>query len=185
MTAALKLQRMTSDEFIEWSMRQPEGHRYELVGGEVVGMAAERLAHAEVKLEVVVALREAIAKAGLPCRALPDGVSVEIDEDTIYEPDALVRCGARPPGDAVKINDPVIVVEVVSPSSAGRDSGIKLVDYFRLPTLRHYLVVRTDKRSVTHHRRDEGERIETRIVRGGELVLDPPGITVAVERFFP
>ena len=37
---------MTADEFIAWVMRQPEGQRYELVAGEVVGMAPERAGHA-------------------------------------------------------------------------------------------------------------------------------------------
>lgn len=111
-------------------------------------------------------------------------MAVEVDGHRIYEPDALVRCGDRLPDDAVKILDPVIVVEVVSPSSGGRDSGAKLDDYFRIPSVRHYLIVKIDNRSVIHHRLDEGERIQTRIARGGSLSLDPPGITVEVERFF-
>lgn len=185
MTVALKLQRMTSDEFIEWSMSQPEGRRYELVAGEPVEMAAERAVHYRVKHRIVRAIEDAVEATGLPCEVWSDRMAVEIDEQTIYEPDASVRCGEPLADDAVKITDPLIVVEVVSPSSGGRDIGIKFEDYFRLPTLRHYLVVRIDKRSVTHHRRGGGELIQTRIVRSGELVLDPPGITVAVERFFP
>jgi len=49
--------------------------------------------------------------------------------------------------------------------------------------MRHYLIVKCDTRTVIHHRKD-GDRIETRIVHGGPLVIDPPGITVEVERFF-
>ncbi len=41
--------RMTADEFIAWAMQQPEGQRYELVAGEVVGMAPERAGHARGK----------------------------------------------------------------------------------------------------------------------------------------
>jgi Uma2 family endonuclease len=176
---------MTSDEFIAWAMRQPEGERYELVAGEVVAMSPERLSHAEVKALVWLALRTALAEAGLPCRAYPDGVSVEVDERTIYEPDALVRCGEPLPGETIKLSDPTIVVEVVSPSSQALDTGAKLADYFRLPSLRHYLIVRTNTRSCIHHRRGEASAILTRIVRAGALELDPPGITVAVESFFP
>ena len=53
-------------------------------------------------------------------------MAVEIDEHTIYEPDALVRCGTPLPPDAIKLNDPVIVVEVLSPSTSARDPGAKL-----------------------------------------------------------
>ena len=62
-------------------------------------------------------------------------MAVQIDSVTSYEPDALVRCGERLPPDAVKVVDPLIVVEVGSPSSLGRDTGVKFTDYFRLPSL--------------------------------------------------
>ena len=128
---------------------------------------------------------DAIASKGLRCEALPDGVSVEVDEHTIYEPDALVRCGEPLAGDTVKLSDPVIVVEVLSPSTRARDAAAKLEDYFRLPSVRHYLIVKTESRSVIHHGRDGAGEIRTRILRGGSLELDPPGITVTVESFFP
>ncbi|HET6518276.1 MAG TPA: Uma2 family endonuclease, partial [Geminicoccaceae bacterium] len=98
MTADPARQRMSSDEFLAWAMEQPDGRRYELVGGEVVAMPPERLAHTETKALVWLALRTAIERAGLDCQALADGVSVEVEEGTIYEPDALVRCGERLPG---------------------------------------------------------------------------------------
>ena len=70
---------MTVEEFIDWAMAQPEG-RYELVDGEVVAMAPERIAHARLKAEIWLALREAIAAKGLPCEALVDGAGVRIDD---------------------------------------------------------------------------------------------------------
>jgi Uma2 family endonuclease len=110
-------QPMTADEFIAWAMEQPEGERYELERGRIVGMAPERLAHARVKYRALRALDDAIRAAGLPCEALPDGVSVEIDATTVYEPDALVRCGPELPPDTIRIKDPLILVEVLSPST--------------------------------------------------------------------
>ena len=77
------------------------------------------------------------------------------------------------------------MVEVLSPSTRARDTGAKLEDYFRLPTVRHYLIVKTESRSVIHHGRDAAGEIRTRILRGGSLELDPPGIKVTVESFFP
>lgn len=171
--------RMSSDEFIAWAMDQPRGERYELVAGEIVAMAPERSAHALTKGLVFRRLAEAIETAGLACTAYPDGMAVAIDEATTYEPDALVRCGPPLPDDAVRLTDPVIVVEVLSPSTRARDAGAKLEDYFRLPSLRHYLIVKTENRTVIHHARDAAGTITTRIVRGGPIVLDPPGITLA------
>jgi Uma2 family endonuclease len=170
---------MTADEFIAWALQQPEGQRYELVGGEVVGMAPERAGHARIKHRVCQRLIEAIQAAGAPCEALPDGLSVRVDADTVYEPDALVRCGPPVGDDTVEIADPVIIVEVVSPSSIKRDSGSKLEGYFRLPSMRHYLIVTMRNQAVIHHHRDEAGTITTRIIRDGTIRLDPPGIEVS------
>jgi Uma2 family endonuclease len=169
---------MTSDEFIAWAIEQGGG-RCELVAGEIVAMAPERAAHARVKAHIWRRLTEAIEAADLPCEAYPDGMAVEIDNETTYEPDALVRCGAPLPPDALKLHDPVIVVEVLSPSSRARDAGAKLADYFRLPSVRHYLIVRTEDRTVIHHARGDDGAIATRITRDSPIPLDPPGIVLA------
>jgi Uma2 family endonuclease len=174
---------LTADAFVEWAARQPGG-RFELSGGEVVAMAPERLGHTRVKSETLIAFRSAIAARGLGCEAIADGISVRVDDHTVYEPDALVRCGPKAPSDVVEVTDPVVVVEVVSASSRGVDTGVKLADYFRLPALRHYLIIQPEMRAVVHHRRDDTGDILTRILHDGALALDPPGFAVAIADFF-
>jgi Uma2 family endonuclease len=170
--------RMTADEFIAWAMEQPEGKRYELVAGEVVAMAPERAAHGRMKGRMYTRLEEAIRAANLACEAFPDGMAVRVDADTLYEPDVMVRCGAPVDDNATEVADPVVVVEVVSPSSRKRDSGSKLEDYFRIPSVRHYLIVKTENKVIIHHQRDEAGGIATHIIRDGVLRLDPPGLVV-------
>ena len=177
--------RMTADEFIAWAMEQPDGARYELVGGEVVGTAPGRVAHARVKARVFSALADAIERGGLACEALPDGMAVQVSADTVYEPDAQVRCGPPLPDDDVKILDPVVVVEVLSPSTRSYDAGAKLGGYLRMPSVRHYLLVDAKSRLVIHHDRFAGGEIATRIAHEGSLRLDPPGITLDVAGLFP
>jgi Uma2 family endonuclease len=173
----------TADEFIAWALEQPSG-RFELDNGRVVAMAPERVNHGRAKSQVWLALHLAIAGRGLGCEALPNGSAVRIDDRSVYEPDALVRCGPRLPGDAIEVNDPIIVVEVVSPSSRGIDKGAKLVSYFSLPSVRHYLIVDTDQRAVIHHQLVEDGRIESRFLHEGPLTLDPPGLTIEVRDIF-
>lgn len=170
--------RMTSDEFIALAMEQPETCQYELVGGEVVAMAPERIAHTRTKSYIWRRLTEAIEGENLPCEALADGAAVEVDDHTVFGPEALVRCGLRLPGTAVKLTDPIVVVEVRAPSTGGRDAGVKLVDYFRVPSVHHYLIVRIEDRTIIHDQRGESDIILTRIVRDGPIHLDPPGITL-------
>lgn len=176
--------RLTVDAFIDWAMAQPGG-RYELRDGEVVGMSPERVGHNETKQLTWLALRNALRAGGHACRAYGDGLTVPIDETTSYEPDVLVRCGPPLDADAVKVGDPVIVVEVVSPSSRGLDSGTKLGDYVRLPSLAHYLVIDPTRRLVVHHAKSEGGAIRTSVHRDGRLTLDPPGIEIEVRACFP
>lgn len=173
----------TADEFIAWAAEQPTG-RFELADGLVVAMAPERVNHTRAKFEAAVALRSAILTGGLPCEALPDGASVRIDDRTVYEPDVLVRCGQRAPGDAIEVSDPVIVVEVVSPSSRGIDAGAKLAGYFTLPSLRHYLLVDAEARVVIHHHKDDNGAISVRVLRDGRLSFAPPGLEISVGDIF-
>jgi len=178
-----KQNEFTADQFIAWALDQPTG-RFELDNGIVVAMAPERVSHARAKSQAWLAFRLAIAARGLGCEALPDGSTVRIDDRTVYEPDALVRCGSPLPGDAIEVGDPVIVVEVVSPSSRGIDKGAKLASYFSLPSVRHYLIVDTEKRIIIHHHLIEDGRIESRFLHEGPLTLDPPGLTIEVQDIF-
>jgi Uma2 family endonuclease len=170
---------MTADEFIGWSMRQPEGKRYELVGGEVFAMAPQRSGHALIATRITTRLSIAVEAAAQGCFVYGDGMAIEIDATTIFEPDAMVRCGAPLPHDALKVADPLIVVEVVSPSSRSRDAGAKLAGYFRLTSLRHYLIVVGDIKTIIHHHRNDAGTIQTRVVHDGTLRLDPPGIELS------
>jgi Uma2 family endonuclease len=170
--------RMKVAEFLAWAEAQPQG-RFELVEGEVVAMSPERVLHNVVKLEVAIALRDAVRAAGLPCIVFTDGVGVVTDSDTVRIPDASVQCGDEANLDAMTIDAPLIVVEVVSPTSERNDRGVKLIDYFSVASIQHYLIVYPEKRAIIHHQRKEGG-IQTHIAHDGDIALNPPGIRVAV-----
>ena len=180
--SVLSKPRMNVDEFLAWADGRPG--RYELVNGEIVSMSPERVRHSEVKFAVCDALRAAIRKDALPCRVLLDGVAVRIDARTSYVPDVLVYCGERADPDAMEIEAPVIVVEVVSPSSRSIDTNRKLVGYFRVPSVMHYLVVEPNGPLVIHHRRGGDDGIEPRILSTGTLDLDPPGLALSIADLF-
>ena len=171
---------LSREQFRAWMLTQPRG-RYERVNGEVVRMSAERVGHLRVKARVWQALDRAIRQAGVSCEALPDGATVEISDGTDYEPDAIVNCGPRMKDTDITASNPVIVVEVLSPSTRALDTGLKLTDYFRVPSILHYLIVRPDQRAaILHQRRDDGG-IETRLIAGGAIRFDPPGLDVVLE----
>ena len=175
---ALTKPRMTVDEFLAWAETQPE--RYELHRGEVYVMSPENAGHAETKLAIHAALLAGIRTAGLACYVLPDGMTVRIDDKTGYEPDAIVYCGPKIARSAVEVPNPLIIVEVLSPSTRNVDLSVKLAGYFRLPSVAHYLIVDPAQPLILHHSRGGGDSILTRVVTDGSIVLDPPGMGLAV-----
>jgi Uma2 family endonuclease len=170
--------RMKVDEFLAWSERQPDD-RYELVDGEIVAMAGDSVRHNRTKFAAAQTLDGAVRMAGLPCLVLIDGVGVAINDKTLRIPDVLVQCGAEPDPEALIVESPIIVVEVVSPSSERDDINAKLIEYFSVASVRHYLIILSEKRAVIHHQRN-GDEIATRIAHDGDIALNPPGMTVAV-----
>lgn len=175
---ALPKTRMTVDEYLAWAESQPG--RYELVNGVVYAQAAERAAHAEMKFAVQKALDAAIRERRLPCRVMPDGMAVRIDEATAYEPDALVYCGPKLNPGALLVENPVIVIEVLSPSTGRIDASLKLAGYFRVPSVAHYLIIDPDEPLIIHHARSAGKAILTHILHEGKVTLDPPGLELAL-----
>ena len=171
--------RMSREEYRQWAEAQPRG-RFERIDGVVVAMAPERSGHVRVKAAVWLALRQAISAAGLRCEAYADGMTVEVD-DSDFEPDAVVDCGDRLPPDAIAVPNPVVVVEVLSPSTKGDDITRKLVAYFRVPSVQHYLIFWPDRPQAIHHRRrGDSQGVETTMLTEGEIVLDPPGLKIAL-----
>jgi Uma2 family endonuclease len=173
---------MDVDAYLAWA--EGRDGRWELRDGRPVMMSPERAAHVRAKFTACNALGDAIRRANLPCEAMADGMTVRISNRTAFEPDALVVCPA-PPGDAIEIPNPVIIVEVLSPSTAADDHGIKLDGYFSVPSVEHYLILDADRRVMIHHKRASAGAIETRILRDGLVRLDPPGFEAEVAGFFP
>ncbi len=178
--------RMNVDQFMAWYDQQPDGMRYELLNGVVYPNEAqgERLIHAEIKTRVSEQLRAQIRAKKLSCQGFGDGMAVRIDSDTTLEPDASVRCGPRLPGDTIVIPDPLIVIEVVSPSSQRIDAVEKLTQYFRNPSILFYLIVLPTTRQAIRHRRGENGDISTSIHSSGVIEFDPPGLSLDLNELF-
>lgn len=181
MSTALKLptEKMTADQFMAWSARTPG--RFELVSGDVHIMQSERVEHAEVKFRVQRELELAIKRAKIDCRMLPDGMSVRTSADDVFEPDALVYCGPKLPRGAIEVPNPMIIVEVGSPSTSYKDHTYTMMAYLQLPSLQHYILIDPLKMSLVHHARQSDATFLTRLVSTGMITMSPPGISIPVE----
>lgn len=147
-------------------------------------MSPQRVGHATQKYRVHRALSYAISSAGLECHVVPDGVAVHVSDTNWYEPDAMVYCGRQAPDDDIKIENPLVVVEVASPSTVRLDETTKLAGYFGVSSVQHYLIVYPNGGQVIHHQRQTDGTILTRLVATGQLNFDPPGLTIDVADLF-
>ena len=178
----LAVKRMTMPEFLAWAETQENG-RYELISGQPIAMAPERSEHVRAKRRAVDALDVAIQRAGVVCEAFVDGLTVAVDESSGYVPNALVNCGEPVPRDSMTAPNPVIVVEVLSPSTRSIDTIVKLAGYFRVPSLKHYLIVDLERQHVVHYRKQSDGTVTVVVMSEGEIAFDPPRISVAVASF--
>jgi Uma2 family endonuclease len=174
----------TVEEYLDWAATQRDLPRMELINGQIVAMTPERVEHIEIKVAAVIALKKAIARAGIPCHALGDGMTLRIDDHTAYEPDTLVYCGERLKRGTMLARDPVVIVEVLSPTTSHTDTSAKLIGYFKLPSVHHYLIIDPDAYAVTHHSRTAGGTVSGHTVTSGTIRLDPLGLAIDVSEFF-
>ncbi|MBX3570334.1 MAG: Uma2 family endonuclease [Rhizobiaceae bacterium] len=176
---ALPKAKWTASQFLDWSAGQSE--RYELEGGLIIEMASEQAKHALAKHAAAKALENGVQASGLDWTVFPDGMSVVVDDGHVRLPDAAIQCG---PVDleAVVLDNPVVLVEVVSPSSVNRDETYKLIEYFQVPSVEHYLMISPDQQLVVHFKRAaDRKKVETQFLKDGMIELAPPGFSVSVK----
>jgi Uma2 family endonuclease len=187
-TAAAQTQaRMTVGQFLDWSEGQADDARYELVAGVPARlMAPTNIRHARIQRNVSEALRRAIASAGLACEVFDagPGVAVGMDGDECRIPDVVVTCASTTDEAARLVPEPVIVVEVASPSTRLADVNDKVEFYGGIASVRHYLVIEQDRRRLVYHGRGPDGGLEPRILRAGEIALDPPGVRLALDDLY-
>jgi Uma2 family endonuclease len=168
---------ITVDEFLRWD--DGTDRRYELVDGEIVAMAPPSEAHGVIVSSIVRLIGNALRP---PCRVVTEaGIRLADRDDRYYQADVAVTCA--PPSKAQPVAEPVLIVEVLSPSTAEHDRGRKLPDYQEIASVQEILVVSSMRRSVQHWRRSGKAWVVTTIDR--EIVeLSSVGVALPVAEIY-
>jgi Uma2 family endonuclease len=147
---------MTLTEFLEWD--DGTDRRYELLDGIPMMMAPSLEAHGEIAVALGAEIR---ARLQPPCRVISEaGVLIPDRPDTYYIADQAVTCAPREPGRRMVV-EPVLLVEILSPSTGQVDRWRKVADYRTIQSMREILVVFSDERRVELQRRtSDGWRVE-------------------------
>ncbi|NVO17855.1 MAG: Uma2 family endonuclease [Rhodoplanes sp.] len=139
MTINVQQPRMDKATFLDWAEAREE--HCELVGGRVVMVIRPVVGHALIIANLRDALRDRLSREAW--YVLSD-CGIDTGPQTIRAPDVVVMSTG---GDlkAKTASSPVLIAEVLSPSTATIDLGDKVAEYLRLPSLLAYLVVAQDE----------------------------------------
>lgn len=172
----------TLDAFLEWEARQPE--RFELACGVVRLMAGGSEDHDRISGNIFAALR--IRLRGTPRSAHFSNLKVlSRAADAVMYPDVFVRCGPRE-GGRVAVDDPVLVVEVLSESTAKHDLTRKRLAYEAIPSLRRIVYVSTDEPRLDLRVRDASGTWRDDALEGldASLALPELGLTLPLAEIY-
>jgi len=154
-TALRRPEPVTVEAFDRFVEAQADTALFELVEGAIVMMTNPTETHEQIAANIGAPLKLAMDARG--CRTYQGGMRVQHSDDPRdtdkTRPDVVVRCGAL--GTRNYITDPLVVIEVLSPSTIDIDRGPKLDFYKSLPTVRHIALVYQDQVRVEHYRRGE------------------------------
>lgn len=166
MAEVAHVKRMSADEYMAFEQASPVKSEY--VRGELFAMAGTTDRHNDVAGNIYAVARSLVR--GGPCRAYIADVKLRIDAaDVFFYPDVFVTCDARDRDDPLVKRHAVLVVEVLSDSTAEYDRADKFADYRRIETLREYVLVDSRVRRVDVFRRTAaGWAFES--VRSGEVL---------------
>ena len=176
MTAAraLKQPRIRLDDFDGMLLHKPNDEKWELVEGRILkSMVGARWGHHSIISNIDFAVSSHLRAKGLPSRTFRESFYLRDDDiELSMLPDLMIRCGKLAP-DATSLNDPKIIVEVVSPSSEEHDRLTKRLAYQRLASLEQYVLVTRDRMLVDVYRR-------TPAGWAGDVQLETPDALLAL-----
>ncbi|MBF9219668.1 Uma2 family endonuclease [Hymenobacter ruricola] len=144
--------RYTPEEY--FALEAQSAVRHEYFDGEVFAMAGTTIPHNLIKGNIIAGLRAGARQQG--CRVYDESVRLAVQDQFHYTyPDIMVSCDPADRRSSLLIRQPVLIVEVLSPSTAEYDRSRKFNQYKKIPSLRHYILVSQTAWVLEWFRRDD------------------------------
>jgi Uma2 family endonuclease len=163
---------LSENEYLAYEAHSPVRNEY--IAGEIFAMTGASIRHNVIALNFASALHAHLK--GTPCRALIEGVKLRLrKEQSYFYPDVMVTCENRLQeldNQQQTVEEPVVVIEITSPSTEAIDRREKLRAYRTLPSLKEYLIVSQDQAQVEIYRR-RGDI-------GWDIITYEPGDTLEI-----
>ena len=174
---------ISPEEYLVFDAQSPEKNEY--VDGEIHAMTGTTVRHNRISLDLALLLKNHLK--GRPCETFIADIKVHaVRANAFYYPDIVVRCNPDPLLDEARvIDDPTLIIEVLSPSTEAIDRREKLAAYRRIPSVQEYVMVAQDERSVEIYRRQGDINWTYQAFTDDETVtLSSVGLTLAMASIY-
>jgi Uma2 family endonuclease len=169
---------LTVAEYLEFERKSETRHEY--VDGELIAMAGEKRKNNRIALNFVVLLQK-VADNKL-CEVVSQSVRIRTRATRYRYPDFAVSCA--PGDDPYFLENPCLIVEVLSVSTEHTDFGKKLDEYTQLPSLERYVLVSSDERFVVVYKRMGEQWVVKSLEQNGEFDVPCLGSTLTLEQIY-
>jgi Uma2 family endonuclease len=170
---------VTLAEFLLWEERKPLRYEYDGVGP--VAMTGGTRAHAAIQANLATALTMRLR--GKPCRFYGSDLKIRTAEDHIRYPDGFVTCTAGENA-SMLVSDPVVIFEVLSPSTAATDRITKAREYQAMPSVQRYVMIEQDRIGATVYTRASGDWKHQILIEDSILALPEIGVELALAELY-
>ncbi len=182
MALSAEVQPLGTEEYLLWESLQPKKHEY--VAGDIFAMGGASRRHVTLSGNLFAGLDEALS--GTPCRVYMADMKIEVaTKRCFFYPDVFVTCHPDDHRAELAMHHPLLIAEVLSPSTAAYDRGGKFIAYRSLPSLKEYLLIDPDQQQLELFRKGaDGLWILHDFVPGQTLQLASIEAAISWERLF-
>ncbi len=172
----------TADDYLAWEPTQLDRHEY--LDGEVFAMAGAEDRHVTVAGNCYMALRQHLS--GSPCRTYMSDMRLHVAAvNSYFYPDVLVTCSALDLASPQAKTEPKLIIEVLSPSTAAYDRGLKFSHYRNLASLEEYVLIDLDTRTTDGYRKGaDGLWVLHPFARDQSVELSSVALTLSAAQLF-
>jgi len=149
---AVAIQYVTREDYFAFEETSEEKH--EFFRGEIFAMSGGTFNHSRISVKTTSALE--VKLKGKKCQPVNSDMKIETPTGLITYPDAAVFCG-KPEltSNQCALLNPVVIIEVLSPSTRRYDQSDKFMLYRSIETFKDYILIDSEKVHVQHFRKTE------------------------------
>jgi Uma2 family endonuclease len=175
------LHKQSISQYLVWEEQQPG--RNEFWRGEVFAMVGAKRGHGRVVANLMRHLGNHLDDS--PCQAFSENMKVQVAQDAVLYPGVFVTCERNFSADQAVFAEPVLIIEVLSPSTQAYDRSKKFAMYRQLTSLREYVLVDPDTKRVEVFRpSDDGHWKLFDMSDGDAMVLQSVDCEIALASVF-